>query len=174
MQALSKLRRLFRIRFITREQLLANRFVKPFAHRLESPLLWQMNRRAVARGIALGLFVGFLLPIGQIVLAALLALSLRANVVIAATATLVTNPLTFPPIYFAAYKLGCGILGMEPGEADAEHYLLQSLHQIGTPTIAGLLLFALISAITGYAAVHVGWRLYLSRRWRRRLHARRH
>jgi uncharacterized protein len=154
----------------TREGLLANRWLKPFAHRLEHPLLWHMNRRSIARGIALGLFAGFLLPIGQIFLAALLAMTVRANVLIAAGATLITNPFTFPPIYFAAYKLGCGITGMKAAPANAPETpdMFMRLHHVATPTVVGLLLFAFISSLAGYLAVHIFWRWRLSRRWNRR------
>lgn len=157
-----------------REDLLSNRWLKPFAHRLEHPLLWHMNRRAIARGIALGLFAGFILPVGQIVVAALLAISVRANVVIAAAATLITNPLTFPPIYFAAYKLGCGVLGMKPSPESLRvpTTLFARVHEVATPTVTGLLLFAFGSALLGYTAVHAIWRWRLTRRWTRRRAAR--
>lgn len=164
------MKRWFLARLPGREELLANRWLKPFAHRLDHPLLWHMSRRSIARGVALGLFAGFILPIGQIVVAALLAMSVRANVVIAAGATLITNPLTFPPIYFAAYKVGRGLTGMQaPGEnpLDASH-LAWRLHHVATPTIIGLLLFAALSSLAGYCAVHIFWRWKLTRRWRRR------
>lgn len=164
------MKRWFLRRLPSREQLLANRWLKPFAHKLEHPLLWHMNRRSVARGLALGLFAGFLLPVGQIFLAALLAMTVRANVVIAAGATLITNPLTFPPIYFAAYKLGCGIIGMKAAPAGAVEpiHMVSRLHQVATPTVVGLLLFAFLSSLAGYVGVHAIWRWRLSRRWARR------
>lgn len=76
---------------VSREAVLSNRWISPFAHRLVHPSLWHLNRRSVARGVALGLFAGFLIPIGQIAVAAFLAVTVRANVVVAATATFVTN-----------------------------------------------------------------------------------
>lgn len=94
-----------------RDALLRNRWLAPVASRLAPDAIWQFNRRSIARGLALGLFAGFLLPVGQIVLAALLATSARANVLIASAATLVTNPLTFPPIYYAAYRTGNYLIG---------------------------------------------------------------
>ena len=157
-----------------REGLLANRWLKPFAHRLNHPLLWHFNRRSIARGLALGLFAGFILPVGQIVLAALLALSARANVVIAAGATLVTNPLTFPPIYFAAYKLGSGFFGdrMAQLEASPLHRTAIWLYGIAAPTALGLLLIAIMAAVLGFGLVHLIWRRRVTKRWRRRLRSR--
>lgn len=157
-----------------REQLLASRWLRPVAHRLEHPSLWHFNRRSIARGVALGLFAGFLLPLGQIVIAALLSLSIRANVMIAAGATLVTNPLTFPPIYVAAYRVGHGILG--EGSSATHPITWQSaafwMRAVAAPTALGLLLFALVAAISAYIGVMLAWRWRVGLRWRRRLHSR--
>ena len=65
-----------------------------------------MTRRSVPRAVALGLFVGVIIPVMHTAIAALLAIPLRANVAITAAFTLVVNPLTIPPIYYAAYRIG--------------------------------------------------------------------
>ena len=57
----------------TREELEANRLLRPFARHLSSPLVWRFNRRGVARGTALGLFSGFAVPVAQTPFAALFA-----------------------------------------------------------------------------------------------------
>ena len=91
---------------VSRDAILENRWIRPFAHRLGHPSLWHLNRRSVSRGVALGLVAGFMIPVGQIIVAAVLALSVRANIIVAASFTFVTNPLTFPAIYYAAYRVG--------------------------------------------------------------------
>lgn len=162
-----------------RDKLLRTRWLAPFAHRLAETEIWQFNRRSVSRGIALGLFAGFLLPVGQIVLAALLAGSARANVLIAAAATLVTNPLTFPPIYYAAYRTGSFILGaraegpvaVPDGASGASAGLWQAFTGTSLATMTGLLIFAIGSSLLAFCAVHLVWRISLSRQWRRRKHA---
>lgn len=159
-----------------RDSLLANRWLRPLAHRLTHPEIWHFNRRNVARGVALGLFVGFILPIGQIVVAALLAASARGNLMVAAMATLITNPLTFPPIYYAAFRTGSFLLNpvLTEGNAAAQvdenqaGTMLEMLTSASLPTLFGLLLFATISAAAGFGAVHVAWRFSLRRQWRRR------
>mgnify|MGYP002390440760 CR=1 FL=1 len=161
-------------RLPTREKLLSNRWLQPFAHRMAHPLLWHFNRRSIARGVALGLFAGFLIPLGQTPVAAMLAFSARANIITAAAATLVTNPLTFPPIYFAAYKLGHEVLG----ERLSSHgdTLVRKLGawalDFAAPTAVGLLLFAIVASILGFGVVHLGWRWWVARRWRHRMKAR--
>lgn len=159
-----------------RESLLANRWLRPVAHRLTHPEIWHFNRRNVARGAALGLFVGFILPIGQIVVAALLAASARGNLLVAAMATLVTNPFTFPPIYYAAFRTGSFLLpphlveGRTAASVDEQQAgsMLDMLTSSSLPTLFGLLLFATLSAAAGFGAVHFAWRLSLRRQWRRR------
>jgi len=173
------MRKWFIERVPDREALLGNRWLAPIASRLTPVSIWQFNRRSVARGLALGLFAGFILPIGQILLAALFAASLRANVLIASAATLVTNPLTFPPIYYAAYKTGCLLLGVAgerstapDGSGAPASSMWTSLSIASLATLIGLMLFATLSSILAYAAVQLTWRLSLRWRWWRR-HGRR-
>lgn len=162
-----------------RDKLLRTRWLAPFAHRLARTEIWQFNRHSVSRGIAIGLFAGFLLPVGQIVLAALLAASARANVLIAAVATLVTNPLTFPPIYYAAYRTGTFILGTKAegsvavpdGAPGASAGLWQAFTGTSLATMTGLLIFAIGSSLLAFCVVHLVWRISLVRQWRRRKHA---
>lgn len=146
------------------------------AHRLAHPEIWHFNRRNVARGVALGLFVGFIIPIGQVVIAALLAASARGNLLVAAMATLITNPFTFPPIYYAAFRTGSFLLdpflngnAASQGNPDgATASMMAMLSNASLPTIAGLLLFATLAAAAGYGAVHLAWRISLVRQWKRR------
>src|SRR4051812_14819572 len=90
----------------TRETVHEHRLLRPFAPHLTNPSLWRMNRRSVPRGVAIGLFVGIIIPFMHTVIAALLAIPARANVAVAAISTLVINPLTIPLMYFAAYRIG--------------------------------------------------------------------
>ncbi|HMQ17679.1 MAG TPA: DUF2062 domain-containing protein [Sphingopyxis sp.] len=158
-----------------RDALLHNRWLAPIASRLAPSFIWQFNRRSIARGIALGLFAGFLVPIGQIVIAALLAASVRANVLIASAATLVTNPLTFPPVYYAAYRTGSWLLakfglqgsGAQEGVAVTTS-LWSSMGSASLATFLGLLLFATLSSLIAFTLVHLVWRLTLFWRWRGR------
>ena len=83
-----------------------NRYLAPIAHRFLSPELWRFTRRSVPRGVALGLFSAFIIPVGQIFLAAFVALPARANVPLAAAVTFVTNPFTIAFWAVAANQVG--------------------------------------------------------------------
>ena len=154
----------------SRESILASRWLRPFAHLFSHPALWHLSRRSVPRALALGLFAAFILPVGQFALAALLALPIRANVPLAAAATLVTNPLTFPPVYFSAYKLGSFLLQHPSSEGAGE--LASSfgakILDVSGPTALGLLIFAIVGALLGYFIGAMWWRLRLVRLWRRK------
>lgn len=158
-----------------RRALSENRWLAPVASRLATPAIWHFNRRTIARGMALGLFAGLILPVGQIVLAVLFAASVRANILVASVATLVTNPLTFAPIYYAAYRTGSFLLAQgrtQPATSsevsEAASSLLASLGAASLPTIVGLIVFAMLSSILAYGAVQIVWRLSLMWKWRSR------
>ncbi|MEZ5734203.1 MAG: DUF2062 domain-containing protein [Novosphingobium sp.] len=161
-----------------REALLGHSWLRPIADRLTLPQIWHFNRRSVARGVALGFFVGFFVPIGQIILIALFAGTARGNLLVAAVATLVTNPLTVPPIYYAAYRTGAFVLGRTEGGATPflsadgldPHALLDMAANASGPILLGLFNFAVVSAIVGFALVHLAWRVSLHWQWRRRAH----
>lgn len=154
----------------SRDDILASRWLRPFAHLFAHPSLWHLNRRSVPRALALGLFAAFILPLGQFLLAALLALVIRANVPLAAAATLVTNPLTFPPIYYAAYRLGSTLLSHSPDGRAGEfaQSLGQQLLEVSGPTALGLAIFAIVGAAAGYTLGSLWWRLKLVQRWQNR------
>lgn len=142
---------------------------------LTRPGLWHFGRREVAAGAAIGVFFGFLVPVLQILLAAVLAVALRANLPVAAAATLVSNPVTYLPIGIAAYKAGAAMLGDEVDEQRAATALgggdarpwTQRLSDIGRPLALGLATFAVVGAALAWTAVTLGWRLAVVLRRRR-------
>lgn len=138
---------------------------------LEREWLWRMNRRAVASGVALGVFFGLIVPVAQIPFAAEDTLLMRANLPAAALATLVSSPLTVAPIYWLAHRAGTAILdpsGSEQvaapaaGDPEAAHITLadwiERIADVGAPLMLGLSLFAACGAVLAYHAVRLIWR----------------
>jgi uncharacterized protein (DUF2062 family) len=166
----------------TRETVHQHRILRPFAPHLSRPALWRMTPRSVPRGVALGLFVGVIIPVMHTAIAALLAIPLRANVAITAAFTLIINPLTIPPLYYAAYRIGSWELHHDAtlvNPAAAERFsselsrLLFWVHQASGPIAVGVLTIAVAAAVVGYLASGVAWRAWLGSRSRQRRHARR-
>lgn len=110
----------------TEEKLRANRGLRWLGPLLRRPWLWHLSRRRVAAGAAIGVFFGFLIPVMQIAAAGGVAILLRANLPVAAVATLVSNPLTYVPIGIAAYQTGAWILG-EPVDIEASKAQVEAL-----------------------------------------------
>ena len=160
----------------TREQLARNRFLRwlePFLHHTH---LWVWSRHGVALGVAIGVFFGLLIPIAQIPFSVGAAVVLRANVPAAAASTLVTNPITFAPVYYAAYRLGARLTGADAeatpdlpvplaGGAD-ERSLWQRIGDVGTPLITGLAVFACSAGLGIYLLINLVWALV--EQWRAR------
>src|SRR3954449_2337911 len=144
----------------TRETVHQHRLLRPFAPHLTHSSLWRMTRRSVPRGVALGLFVAVIIPVMHTAIAALLAIPARANVAVAAIFTLCVNPLTIPPIYYAAYRIGAWELHHDAAlvnPADAERFsselsrLLFWIHQASGSIAIGVLTIAVASALVGYS-----------------------
>jgi len=161
----------------TREQMARNRWLAPIAHRFLSPELWRFTRRSVPRGVALGLFSAFIIPLGQIFLAAFLALPARANVPLAALVTFVTNPFTIPFWMLVANRVGNFMLQID---AATTRYASEQLEnswwqavveffQMAGVTVVGFLVLAVLSAAAGYLLSSGIWRLIVARRRAKRL-----
>lgn len=153
---------------------------------LHHPRLWHVNRRGIATGLAVGVFFGLLIPVAQIFFAALTALLLRANIPAAVGSTLITNPITFAPVYYAAYHLGAWMLGsadMPVAEVNLDRVAARTatglalwvdrLTTVGAPLAMGLLTLAVSLSVLIYFAVHWTWRLRIVRAWQRRKASRR-
>src|SRR5215218_9766822 len=97
----------------TREQMARNRFIRPFAGRLLRSELWRFTRRSVPRGVALGLFVGVMIPLAHFVVAAFLAVFIRANIPAALAATFIGFPVIYVFIVALAYRIGGWLLHID-------------------------------------------------------------
>jgi len=166
----------------TRESIHRYRLLRPFAHHLSKHELWRLHRRSVPRAVALGLGIGVLIPFMHTVIAAVLAIPLRANIAVAAAFTLLVNPLTIPPIYYAAYRIGSWELhhdGTIVNPATAAHVsgelarFLFWIHEASGSIALGVLTIAAVAAAAGYGISAVLWRAWLGSKWRHRRHSRR-
>lgn len=163
----------------TRESMESSRVLRPVAHRVLAPELWRFTRRSVPRGVALGMFTGILIPMGQIPASAVLALPFRANVPAAALTTFFTNPLTTPLLFVLYYKVGSLLLHVDravPGRplgdaaAATSSWMDWLLRDVGPATAVGMVACSIIGALLGYAAAALGWRMWIAHKWRVRHH----
>jgi uncharacterized protein (DUF2062 family) len=162
------------------ESLRRSRWLRWLGPRAREPQAWNFNRRSVARGVAIGAFSAVLVPFGQILVAVVASLLLRASPLAAAMTTFISNPLTIGPIYFGAYQLGAALLRVAglrdaipaapPGEWLVTGWGMFLTH--GAPLLLGVPLLAALAGAIGYVATLLIWRRrVLARRATRRLQA---
>lgn len=94
-----------------RAQVREHKQLRVFGKRLQDPALWRLNRRSVAGAFAVGMFVMYLPPLGQLLIAAAGAIAFRVNLPISVALAWITNPVTIPPMYYFAYLVGSWLLG---------------------------------------------------------------
>lgn len=170
----------------TPETLRNNRWLRWMGPVLNHPRLWHFSRKGIAMGLALGIFFGLLIPVAQIPFSATMAVVLRANLPMAVASTLVTNPVTFGPVYYGAYRLGKWVLGeadvsekkavkiLEKAEAvpvategwgERIRAWLTYLGTVGKPLVVGLAILATACGLTVYYLTSAIW--VLKTRWTR-------
>ncbi len=169
----------FKARIPTREQLEKSRWVKPYAKHVLRSDLWRFNRRSVPRGVALGLFVGIMIPLAHFAAAALLAVFVRANIPIALAATFIGFPAFLPVIWLAAERVGSWLLRVDAMtvvapvtqtmQATETDHLLAILTQKGPSVAFGMFVIASVLASVGYLATSFFWRVRIGRKRARRL-----
>jgi hypothetical protein len=153
--------------------------VRRFAPRLADPDLWHLNRKSTARAVAIGLFCGLVPGPLQMISAAICAVYFQANFPLAVITTLYTNPFTIVPLYLLAYQIGSFFVGgavagapfvVPAGSGPLEFLsaLVDWTVGMGKPLALGLVLLATGLAFLGWAAVRIGWRIYMVVAWRRR------
>lgn len=127
--------------------------------------VWRLDRRSISGGMAIGLFVAWVPLPFQMVIAALLALALRVNLPLAVLLVWISNPVTWAPMYWSAYRLGIRILGDQPMDVDAVDFepepswFFDEMLAMWQPLLLGCGILAVASALAGYAVTRLVWRL---------------
>lgn len=148
-------------------------FRRAWFYRLKRLSRIQVSEHSISLGFATGAFASFTPFMGlHFIIAAGLALALRANLLASAVGTVVGNPLTFPLIWMATYQVGITILGGSHEErpvdapisegldagAIASSDLWGSLSGVIMPMLVGALPLGLVCAAVCYLIVFVSLR----------------
>jgi uncharacterized protein (DUF2062 family) len=152
-----------------RAKLREHKHLRVFGTLLHEPNLWHLNRRSASGAVALGLFVMYLPPLGQMLLAAAGAILFRVNLPIAVALVWISNPITIPPMFYFAYRVGSGILGTPVTGFDLEFWLQwRNWLELLAPLTVGSLVCGTVCSVLGYFLVQGVWRWNLMRQIRLR------
>ena len=124
--------------------------------------LWHINRNSIANAVAIGLFCAFIPIPFQMILAALLAILIGANIPASVLLVWISNPLTITPIFYLCYKVGQWILQTpitEFSDSNGIDRLLEIEHL--WQFLLGCFIMSCVSAALGYSLVKVVWRLHI-------------
>ena len=138
-----------------RAKMREHKHLRLFGELLHDPNLWYINRRSASGAFAVGLFVMYLPPVGQVLMAAGGAIAFRVNLPISVALVWITNPFT--------------ILGkpVQPFEVHCWLEWRNWMHLLAPLTVGGLVCGSVCSA-SGYFAVQAIWRWNLIRQIRAR------
>lgn len=150
-----------------RAKIREHKHLRVFGTLLHDPNLWHLNRRSVSGAFAVGMFVMYLPPLGQMLIAAAGAILFRVNLPVSVSLVWISNPLTIPPMYYSAYLLGSWILGVPVTGFDLEFWLeWRNWLNLLAPLTVGCLVCAAVCSALGYLTVQALWRWKLARQIR--------
>lgn len=147
-----------------------HKHLRIFGKLLHDPNLLHLNRRSVSGAFAVGFFFMWMPVPFQMLLAAAAAIIFRVNIVISVPLVWISNPLTMPPMFYFAYRLGTWILGTPAGDFKIElsmEWLSTSLSQYGLAFILGCLVMAVSSSVIGYITMRLLWRWHVVAEWKK-------
>ncbi len=153
------------------QTLRGNTSLKWLSKYIKHPSLWHLNRKSVSRAFLAGVFCAFLPIPMQMVVAALLAILIRANLAVSIGLVWISNPLTMPPIFFFTYKIGTYLLGSDSVNNNVSFsykYIMSELAAIWWPLLAGSILCALVFSILAFFAINSIWIWKVRSSWKNR------
>lgn len=137
---------------------------KLFGKLLHDPNLLHLNRRSVSMAFLVGLIMAFVPLPSQMILAAAAAILVRCNLPISVALVWVTNPITIPPMFYFAYKVGAWTLATPEHAFNFElswDWLSTELSLIWEPFLLGCAICGIVSGVVGYATIRLLWRLHV-------------
>lgn len=128
-------------------------------------LRMRSSPRAIARGMAAGVFAGSFPLLGlQTLIGVAIASCIRGNKVVAAASTWISNPLTYVPLFALNYHIGRWLLRLPVTELPSSAVGIRGWMELGMGVASALLLGSLIvgivfSLVGYYAGLKIGLRV---------------
>ncbi len=136
-----------------------------------------INRKSISKGMAFGIFIGFIPMPFQMLAVLTLTPFMIFNVPIAIAMVWLSNPITMPAMYYMEYQTGLYFL-QESGLPDIEltlSWFENNLSDIVIPLYVGTIPYSVFGSILIYLIINIFWirsieeykRLKKARRWLR-------
>lgn len=136
---------------------------------LHDPNLWHLNRHSVARAMAVGLFAAFIpIPL-QMLLAAVLAISVRGNMPIAISLVWLTNPITMPVVFICTYMTGAWLMNVPPRSLPDNltwEWISGQLSTLWQPFLLGSVVLGVVLGALAYCLTMAYWRWWVAHQWK--------
>ncbi len=142
-----------------------------FGSILHDANLWHLNRRSASGAFGIGLFFAFWPFPFQMILVVMMAIPLRVNIPLGVATVWLTNPLTMPPIFYGAYKVGATVLGSSQHSFEFQlswEWLVNSMGVIGPAFLLGCAICSVFFGIVGYVGLNIFWRCSVANQWEKR------
>ncbi|MFK5985991.1 MAG: DUF2062 domain-containing protein [Pseudomonadota bacterium] len=153
------------------ETIRTHKHLKIFGSLLHNPFLWHFNRKSVSGAFAVGLFCAFIPIPFQMVIAAAFAILVKVNLPLSVALVWISNPITMPPLFYAAYKFGSFLLDEAAHDFNfvlSWQWLITELSLIWKPFLLGCFSFGAICAIGSYCIIRILWGRHIRKEWQQR------
>ena len=148
-----------------------HRYLRIFGQLLKQKELWAFNRFSVSKGVAIGIFCAFLPMPFEMVVAAFMCMTMRANLPLGFAGVWISNPVTWIPLYTPCYLLGSKIMGLTPIPLSEISILKLGWHYVAL--WLGCLIIGTSLSITSHYIINLIWRSQVRIEWAERSQKRR-
>lgn len=154
-----------------KNEILKNKSLQIFGKFIYNPLLWNFKRHSISKACSIGLFCAWIPIPFQMVLSAAIAIIFKANLPVSIALVWITNPITMPPLFFFAYKIGSWILPSKSQNINIKlsfEFFSNTIHNIWQPFLLGCLICGIVSAMLGNILIKIIWRYSIIKVWNNR------
>ena len=118
--------------------------------------------------VVFGFFAVFILLSTNRIIVAAADIIFRVNLPVSVATVWITNPITMPPMFYAAYWVGALLLNIPPDPEAFDFSLdaiMSSLGGIWQPFLLGCAILGASSSALGYIFARLLWRWIIVKRW---------
>lgn len=154
--------------FPNMHQVRDHKHLRVFGKLIHNPNLWQLNRYSVATAFSIGLFIAFIPIPFQMVVAAAVAIIFKANLPISVILVWFTNPITMPPMFYFAFKVGAFVLNTPAQRFNFEpsvEWLTSGMLNNWQPFLLGCFICGSTLAVVSNVLIRLLWRYYVLKDW---------